>query len=128
MKRRIRLLSGLLALLAFTFSFAEGVWAATCVPGMNMDAAEMSVGAPMQMDGAPAPANAHDEKAPSPERAPDCPFGPATSVQGCTVTASLPAKIVAINSPEAERVALSAATTTGSHLLRVTSIFHPPKF
>ena len=129
MRRRTRIFSGLIALVALTFSLAEGVWASTCAPDMDMSHAEMTMAEPAEG------ATGHDcltdpqhDESPAGEHTPQCPFGPATSTQACAAAASMPARILIIGPPSPEEAAQSQTVDTGPRLLRVISIFHPPKF
>lgn len=138
MRRRTRLLAGTFALVAMTFALAETVIAASCMPGMDMGAAEVSA---MDMHAPEAPAGHHDHGVPT-DGAPtdgaptdgnpadgddrDCPFGP-TVVQGCAGAASLPAYAahgVASQGALSSSVSIEPAQ---QDLLLVTALFHPPR-
>ncbi|HSK19807.1 MAG TPA: hypothetical protein VK912_11725 [Longimicrobiales bacterium] len=118
MNRRLRLLGALVALLAFSAYFAEGVWASVCMPGMDeaaahaMDAhAGMNHGAPSPSDDTPVP---------------DCPLG-MTSMGSSCVAVSLPSS-VEVPAPALESA--TAAVTSGDDIhdsLLTTSHFRPPR-
>lgn len=121
MNRRLRLVGALVALLAFSAYFAEGVWASVCMPGMDdaaaahahaMDAhADMNHGAPSPSDEAPAP---------------DCPLG-MTSMGSSCVAVSLPSS-VEVPAPAVESI--TAAVTSGDDIhdsLLTASHFRPPR-
>lgn len=99
MRRRFRILTALLALLAFTAYFAESVAAALCAP----DAAVHGTGAvrsdTSERDAAPRAHADHDAHGPASEAPPDerhdagCPFGMAggTTCSAATLPAQVPA-------------------------------------
>lgn len=133
--RRIRFRSGLLMLLAMTFSFVEGVQAATCDPGMEaaspVASAEQAMPDMLDMPGMPAhadcpPAHRGAGDHPSGDGGP-CPFGLPGLSQGCTAAASLPATSTAEIVPSPEGAALTAVTETEPDLLLGSALFHPPK-
>ena len=125
---RARSVSGLIALFALFFSFAEGVWAASCVPGMEMDSAGESTADMMVMVGGEStPAPPGDDPSRRDTGDPDCPFGPIASTQSCTVSASMPATIVAFDPAQASASFVATAFPTFPNGLRTSSIFHPPK-
>lgn len=138
MRRRTRLLAGTFALVAMTFALAETVIAASCMPGMDMGATEVSA---MDTHTPQAPAGHHDQRVPmdgnpadgtpadgtpsdGDER--DCPFGP-TVVQGCAGAASLPAQ--AAHGVDSQGALSSSVSTEPAQqdLLLVTALFHPPR-
>lgn len=56
-----------------------------------------------------------------------CPFGAAGMLQGCAATASLLVVNDEMPLPSPEGPVRSPMVETSPHLLRVASIFHPPK-
>ena len=119
MNRRLRLAGALVALLALSAYFAEGVWASVCMPGMDDAAAEhapdahagMNHGAPSSPDDAPAP---------------DCPLG-MTGMGSSCVAVSLPASVDAPAPPvESSSAALTSADDVHDSLL-TAGHFRPPR-
>lgn len=107
--------------MALTFTFTETVLAATCAPGMDM--------AHMEMAGMEAPATGGLAGPESPGEAEDrqCPFGPASAVQGCTGVASLPSHTAHAFSPGTELTSSLFGELLQQDLLLVTALFHPPR-
>lgn len=123
---------GVLALFALTLSIAETVWASMCGPGMTMDHSAMAVAMPQEQsighDGLPGipgmPAEGQSETGGSEG---DCPFAPASPVQGCAAAASLPshAARAPVSSPDGTASVFSDAMHRD--LLLETALFHPPR-
>jgi len=132
MKHRARLLAALLALFAFSASFAEQVWASGCGPymagggmssmaGMSATAAHAGGHGDMAM-----PMGSHDgSHSPLPSGSDECPLQ--VLAGGCTLL-SLPADsddpAAGAPAPEA-RVSLMA--DRAPDLLLPSSLFHPPQ-
>jgi hypothetical protein len=127
MRRRFRTLAALFALLTFTASFAEQVWASTCDGAMEMAEAPGAMKMPgmdhgqMPDHGTP-PAPEHDR------RAPECPLAAALALTGgCTITFH---RADGLRPPQ-----FFAATTASAlpapdqvlDLLLAAPPFHPPK-
>ena len=124
MNRRSRFVAGLVTFLVMALSFAEGVWAATCAPEMVMSEAspvpsQEMPNSPDCMPGRHGEQDGHD--------LPDCPFGPAGSVQGCVPAASLPATSLAEIAPSPEGAELVILFDQEPDLLLGSALFHPPK-
>lgn len=119
MNRRLRLLGALVALLAFSAYFAEGVWASVCMPGMDDAAAAHATDAHAGMNhGAPSPS----DDAP----APDCPLG-MTGMGSSCVAVSLPSAVeVPAPAVESSTAALTSADDVHDSLL-TASHFRPPR-
>ena len=119
MNRRLRLLGALVALLAFSAYFAEGVWASVCMPGMEDGTAAHAADAHAGMNhGAPSPS----DDAP----APDCPLG-MTVMGGSCVAVSLPSS-VEVPAPAAESSTAALASGDDGHdSLLTASHFRPPR-
>ena len=119
MNRRLRLLGALVALLAFSAYFAEGVWASVCMPGMENAAAAHAMDPHAGMDhGAPTPS----DDAP----APDCPLG-MTVMGGSCVAVSLPSTVeVPAPAVESSTAALASGDDVHDSLL-TASHFRPPR-
>lgn len=153
MNRRLRLVGALVALLAFSAYFAEGVWAAACLPGMedhasahasagmNHDSPDTSSGhdspdahQPHGASHASADAAAADAAAaletpaetPNAPDAPRCPLG-MTGMGSTCVAASLPALVAAqVPALESSTVVLPAADALHDSLF-TASHFRPPR-
>ena len=116
-----------LALTALAHSFAEGVWAASCPPGMPMQTATSETAADgcmvaMGMDGEHADTESTENPAD-----PHCPFAPLSTPGTCIVAASHPAPSPASDLPSPEGQLLSPSLEPSRDLLLVSSLFHPPK-
>lgn len=124
MTRRTRFIAGLITSLVLVVSLAEGAWASTCTPAMEMSAASgaTSQEMPHGSDCMPGP---HDEQ--DRQGVPDCPFGPAGMAQGCVLAASLPAGSAVGVTPSPEGAELFIAFETEPHLRLGSTVFHPPK-
>lgn len=128
MNRRVRSLAGLLALLAFTFSFSEAVWASTCIPGMSMDDSTL-----MSEGGTPESIEdtlmgMQDERDPR-DRDNDrpCPFGSPLAAQACTGAASMPAPSTEPSAPAAEVSSVGFTVAALHELLLEIALFRPPR-
>lgn len=128
MKSRTRVLAALLALLAFSASFAEGVWASMCAPMDSMASMEHSAAvAPsahsMASDGNGGSSAAElPEKAPAPD--PGCPLTLASG--GCMVVFSpAPAAGVAVTATVLGQP--MAALNVAPDLLLVSALLRPPR-
>ncbi|HEV2131047.1 MAG TPA: hypothetical protein VGR27_08090 [Longimicrobiaceae bacterium] len=129
MQSRFRLFAALLALLAFSAYFAEGVWASMCPPGMEAGMNMMA-----QMDGASgsdmggmhhASPSAPDDSGTSRSGTPPCPF--AVAGVGSCVAASLPATGTSVQPLLAATSVVTLSPDAGRDLLLVTTLFHPPR-
>lgn len=128
MSRRIRFVSGLLALVALTFSFSGSVWASTC--GMPM----MEVGVE---DGGErsAPPGAHcgshgdlASEAGQSHEGPRCPFGSPVAAQACAGgVASAPAATVSLLAPFEDGIPEAFDLRPFSDLLLDSTLFRPPR-
>jgi hypothetical protein len=128
MSSRIRVFAALLALLSFSLSFAEGVAASLCPPGMEaggMAAVETgrSAGHPgMHHATAPGP----DDSDPSGSDAPQCPLGMGAPGSTC-VSVSFPAAAAGIQpTAGSDEAALLFCEGTHDRLL-VQAHFRPPR-
>ena len=125
MRRRTRWIAGLFAFVAMTLSVAETVWASTCAPMADMrEPAASAQNAPTEHSGMPGmpgePGTEGGEEA-------ECPFSPATTAQGCSGAASLPAQAIGALAPAPERIAGVRTATTRQDPLLETALFHPPR-
>ncbi|HEU4751846.1 MAG TPA: hypothetical protein VFU47_01980 [Armatimonadota bacterium] len=127
-RRCPRFIAGLIALLAFTLSFAGGAWASSmCSPDMRADAS-----APMASHGAmpdhPGMPGQHGSghQQDTPPKMPPCPYGP-SGIPGSCVAALLPAISQLQLSGSLERADPSASTQTKPHLIFASTLFHPPR-
>jgi len=124
MKSRFRVLAALLALFAFSASFAEGLWASTCPPMGSMASMDAMH---MESEGSDAPEESLEPGSSEPTTsipAPSCPLTPI--VGGCA----------AVFSPPSEAVVAFVATTQAKpvvvldlapDLLLVSSLLRPPR-
>ena len=146
MKRRTRLISGLITLAAMSFSLVEAVWASTCDPSMDMGTPEagalkepmpamsmdnMDMDMDMNMDGGGDYDGPRSDTGRGPvngDQTPDCPFGLPGSLQGCGAAASMPASTALVSQHSALRAALLRRIESGPLAAPLGSIFHPPKF
>lgn len=131
MKLRLRYFGAVLALVALTAYFAEGLWASMCPPEMPMAGVEEVVGeeepqpaCPMEMGLASSDTSEPVEQ-PGPQ-APTCPLGP-LGVSGSCVAASLPATTTQMAPSLPEDAQLSLPPDSARDLLLATPFFHPPK-
>ena len=124
MRRRKRLLTSILALVAMTFSLAETVAASVCSPGMAM-AAEVHDVDPVHGDHAMPAGTHHGEQGAPEEGDTQCPFGPA--VAGCAGVASFPAQVSSDFGPLSHADTAAFAEPTQQHLLLVSHLFRPPR-
>lgn len=126
MKRRTRVLAGLLALAALTLSFAETVLASTCAP-MPVAMGDMgptggeAPDPPRPMD-CPLMAN-HGQR---PDRGEHCPLNPAAG-QGCAAAAALPASLSRSAPPDAEGSRRVVIDDARPDLLLAHARFRPPR-
>lgn len=124
MNRRSRFVAGLITLFVMALSFAEGVWAATCAPEMVMSEAS-PVSSQQMPNGPDCMPGRYDEQ--DGQDLPDCPFGPAGSMQGCVPAASLPATPLVEIAPSPEGAERVIVSDQEPDLLLGSAIFHPPK-
>jgi hypothetical protein len=123
MRSRFRTLAALLALLAFSAYFAEGVWTSLCLPGaethvhMAIDAAHHGSHAPAQDSGDPDPSRSD---------APSCPLG-MTGMGSSCVVASLPASTSTIAQAAPEHAEIPLFLDSTHDRLLVASLFRPPR-
>ena len=124
---KLRPIAAVLALVALTISFAEGVWASSCTPGMAMD------GMPAQSDvdgcmvGMAGHVNAADNPSSDPPTEPHCPFAPLSTAGACVVAASLPATPPVELAPSPEGALLTVFREDTRDLLLASELFHPPR-
>lgn len=125
MNRRLRLVGALVALMALSAYFAEGVWASMCMPGMDGEApAHAAMDAHTGMSHA-AHAPADDSSRPDTE-APDCPLGMAGMGSSCVVVL-LPAPVESpVPSVETAAAGQSFADSLHDSLLAAAH-FRPPR-
>lgn len=128
MEVRFRSFGALVVLLAFTASFAEGVWASMCPPQMDMSGVEADSGNELTPScGMLADGHENDDAAP-PEPghsdAPVCPFGP---VGGVCVPTSLPASGASMALPIPDTAPPTRDGDVGLDILLTAVLFHPPK-
>ncbi|MBT8334987.1 MAG: hypothetical protein KJO11_00185 [Gemmatimonadetes bacterium] len=128
MNRRIRPVAGLLALLAFTFSFSEAVWASTCLPGMRMaEVVVMSEGAASESIES-TPISTHDERdSRGGDNPRPCPFNSPLAAQACAGIASMPAPSTEPSTPAAEMSSAGFTVAAPHELLLEIALFRPPR-
>lgn len=133
MRPRFRLLAALLALLSLSLTMAEGVWASTCMPGMECDTARASLpvtGAhapgiemPMQMGPVRGSGGRRDSRSPE---TPHCPVAPTPGV--CVALAvSIPAHAPESFVPSPEGALAVASPPEARHILVISAFFRPPR-
>lgn len=126
MKRRTRLIAGIFALVAITFSFAETAWASTCAPAMEMAAASSASAEDMPaqdcMHGA---AHSGDGETDGQDERP-CPFTP-TAGQTCTAVATLPAHVADAFAPPVEGATVAWVEPAEHNTLLDNTLFRPPR-
>jgi hypothetical protein len=124
MNRRLRLVGALVALLALSAYFAEGVWASVCMPGMEGTSAEHAQADAHAAMGHTGHASAGDSRSDS--DGPDCPLG-MTGMGSSCVALSLPA-LIESSVPAAETAAAAQAFAGNLHdSLLTAGHFRPPR-
>ncbi|HEX6560198.1 MAG TPA: hypothetical protein VF021_12065 [Longimicrobiales bacterium] len=113
LRRRI---TGLIALIALVFSFAETARAASCELAAPFVPAHSQAPMPGHM-----PAGSHHESMPN------CPFSAAGQI-GCSAAVSLPATYTSLAAPLHEEGLFFSSDAVLPHAVRTTAIFHPPRF
>lgn len=115
-------------LVALALSLVEGAWASTCASGDGMsDMVAMTDGVIPDMPTGHDCLPGSDSSDPAQhEHDSPCPF-PTGMTRGCAAAASLPASTITITAPSPEDAAVVQTIETSPHLLRVATIFHPPK-
>ena len=128
MRPRFRVLAALVTLLAFSASFAEGVWASTC---MGMGSMDESVDADGMGDMGSMPSMdsgaSHGDGMAAPENASETPPCPLTAAIGSCVALSLPACEPAAEFGSASQSAEGAAPAVTPELLFATALLRPPR-
>lgn len=129
MRSRFRVMAALFALLALTLSFAEGVSASTCMPGMDMgmDSSAEAAAASGRMDEMTTPGRNSGDESPDRPAPPHCPFAPVSTPGSCVVAASLPATSSVDLAPSPEGALLVSPPEQTRDLLLVSTLFHPPR-
>lgn len=119
MKTRFRFLAALLALFAFSTSFAEQVWAAACDPVAEGPAHHAT----------PSHADGHAGHAPAPGRAPAAEDGcPLQAVAAGCALLSFPAPVTEAAEPPAEpRARILPEPHPSRELLLAAGPFRPPQ-
>jgi hypothetical protein len=129
MKLRIRI-GGLVALLALTAYFAEGVWASACPPAPAMAGVEEIVEGDADEHTCPMVLDHASSETGSPEQSrsdsPVCPLGP-IGASGSCVAVSLPATTATIALPFPAGALLTLSPDRSRDLLLATALFHPPR-
>jgi hypothetical protein len=123
MIRRFRFLAALLALVAFSAYFAEGVVAAACAPGSPQHA-EIATDTPHGTAGHSHGAPAHEAPAESPHQS-QCPFGMGGSMT--CVAAPLPGTAIAVQPSPASNEGTFIPQQVSIALLLVHPLYQPPR-
>lgn len=123
MNRRVRSLAGLLALLAFTFSFSEAVWASTCIPGMPMPDSEVMLEGATPESVENIRLGMHDQR----ENDRPCPFDSPLAAQACAGISSMPASSTAPSTSAAEMSSAGFTVAALHELLLEIALFRPPR-
>lgn len=132
MNRRTRFVAGILAFLALTFSFAESVWASTCIPGMQMDTSATMVAGetPEAMDCMSDCMSDQRQEREGDDRSEgerNCPFGSPIAAQACAGIVLLPTRTSDLLAPSFEGAG-SVFTLEAYHdLLLDSMLFRPPR-
>jgi hypothetical protein len=123
MKLRFRRIAALLVLLTLSLSVAEGVWASTCMPGMEMtQSSAMAMGAVGHTDGVDASGDSRQHSEPLPH----CPFAPVSG--SCIALAtSLPASAPESLAPSPEGAPAVVSFNDALPARPVFDFFHPPR-
>lgn len=127
MTRRMRFVSGLCALLALTFSFAESVWASTCGMPMASGMAEAHESVPDVPSGEHCAAHqARDTEPDGPADRP-CPFDSGFAPQACAGVVSLPATTAVLPALGPETAGGIFTLEVRPEILFGASLFRPPR-
>jgi hypothetical protein len=128
MNRRVRVLSALLALLAFSAYFAESVMASSCLPGGGAEHVVASGIPGVGMHGGMnhTPSDPSDGSRESHPDSPSCPIG-MMGTGGSCVAASLPARADAVRPMAPNHNALFPGSDQNHGLLLVAAHFRPPR-
>lgn len=125
MNQRTRLIAGIFALVAMTFSLAEAAGASTCAPSMDMHASDAAA-EQVQMHHCLEAGLPDLEREDGREDAGDCPFSQAAA-QACAGLTSLPSHAVAGIAPFSASAAAIFADSTQYDLLLRNDLFRPPR-
>jgi hypothetical protein len=122
MKLRFRRVAALLVLLTLSLGVVEGVWASTCMPGMEMTrGSAMAMGAAAHADGMDDSGSSGDS-----DHLPRCPFAPVSG--SCIALAiSLPASAVESLVPSPEGAPAVVSSNDALPARPVFDFFHPPR-
>lgn len=126
MKQRTRLIAGIFALVAMTFSLAETAGASTCAPAMDMHASDAGAAEQAQMHHCMDAGSPDLEREDGREGAGDCPFSHAAA-QACAGLTSLPSHAVDGIAPFSASAAAIFADSTQYDLLLRNDLFRPPR-
>lgn len=127
MKVRLRSVAALLALLAFSLFWVEGVWASMCSPAMEAGGpAPVAVEAGRALDASamdmPQPADSNGSRS----DAPHCPLAVAGAAS-CAASAPLAARVATPEVPSLEGASLPGSPDHAKDLLLAVALFHPPR-
>lgn len=122
MRTRFRILAALLALMAFSASFAEQVWAGTCAAEASH--AQQSAPASHPHDGMTMPADHPHPQIPSPDDA-GCPMQALAA--GCALVFFPAAAADAVPATPAGDARVAPHADPSVQLLLVSSLFRPPQ-
>jgi hypothetical protein len=125
MNARFRLVAALLALVAFSAYFAEGVLVAFCAPESSGHA-EMAMDAPHVLHGESHGAAGHEMPAEG-ANAPHCPVGMGGGGGTTCVAASLPGLVIAVEPSLAGSEGQFMPQQLTLALLLVRALYHPPR-
>lgn len=129
MKPRFRVLAALLALFAFSASFAEGLWASTCAPMDSMASMDGSRASTGHMESEASDAHGQflepgSSQRESPDSAPSCPLTPI--IGGC-VAVFPPAPDAALAFVATIHTDPMVVLELAPDLLLVSSLLRPPR-
>lgn len=126
MNQRTRLIAGIFALVAMTFSLVETVGASTCAPSTDMHASDAGAAEQVQMHPCLEAGLPDLEREDGREDAGDCPFSQAAA-QACAGLTSLPAHTVDGIAPLTASATAIIADSTQYDLLLRNDLFRPPR-
>ncbi len=127
MKIRFRSLAALVALIALSLFWVEGLWASMCPTAMEMggptaEVADMGPASDACPTGMPLPGDSDGGRS----DAPHCPFVP-VGASYCAVGVPLAADVGTPEVPSSEGASLAGSPDHAKDLLLAVALFHPPR-
>lgn len=128
MPRYYRRAAGLVAVLAMSLSFAEAVWASTCMPSGGMELASMVMVGEGSSEETPRGSHCADPKgAPGGHDGTSCPFDSSGAARTCAGVVSLPSVSAALGLGSTSGEPPVFPVRTRVSLLIEGSLFRPPR-